>query len=157
MKTAWQLIIPNECLTTARHLHDEFWRLHDDCLMTAQHLPDSCLPTAWHLADDSLTTILLGLDDYMKTARRLPENCLMTTSCLANDCLKTILRAVATSYQHYFNGLCQRWWNTGPLFGLFQSSQLCFYHSQNTNSPFRWFWILTVRVCPMFFHGNWTF
>ena len=29
--------------------------------------------------------------------------------------------------------------------------------SQNTNSPFRWFWILTVRVYPMFFHGNWNF
>ena len=26
--------------------------------------------------------------------------------------------------------------------------------SRNTNNPFRWFWILTVRVYPMFFHGN---
>ena len=25
------------------------------------------------------------------------------------------------------------------------------FHSRNTNSPFRWFWILTVRVYPMFF------
>jgi hypothetical protein len=26
--------------------------------------------------------------------------------------------------------------------------------SRNTNSPFRWFWILTVRVYPMFFMGT---
>ena len=30
-------------------------------------------------------------------------------------------------------------------------------YSRNINSPFRWFRILTVRVYPMFFHGNWIF
>ena len=28
------------------------------------------------------------------------------------------------------------------------------FRSRNTNRLFRWFWILTVRVYPMFFHGS---
>ena len=40
---------------------------------------------------------------------------------------------------------------------IFFKYRLLSYLSRNTNSPFRWFWILTVRVYPMFFLGNWIF
>ena len=87
MKTAWQLIIPNECLTTARHLHDESltttWRLHDDCSTPAWQLPANCLTFGWWLSDDYLVLI---------TAWRLPEDCLKTAWWLLDDCLTTSLQ-----------------------------------------------------------------
>ena len=39
----------------------------------------------------------------------------------------------------------------------FSRNPLLLINSRNTNSPFHWFWILTVRVYPMFFLGNWIF
>ena len=43
------------------------------------------------------------------------------------------------------------------IFSLKFSPPMKRFSSRNTNSPFRWFWILTVRVYPMFFLGNWIF
>ena len=42
-------------------------------------------------------------------------------------------------------------------FHLWDCTNVSTNTSRNTNSPFRWFWILTVRVYPMFFLGNWIF
>ena len=86
------------------------------------------------------------------------------------SCLKSPSEMISTHYEHVLERLNNinysvwnqtRWLNLKVL--LLRIQECCLdkigQHliSRNTNSPFRWIWILTVRVYPMFFHWNWIF
>ena len=78
-----------------------------------------------------------NLLNIRQTSTFLKEKGLMTQ----NKLLKTERRLLYSRHtpQNNFNCFCKS------------------HISRNTNSPFGWFWILTVRVYPVFFLGNWIF